>query len=170
MSSIAARLAGRDLLLDTNVLVLFVVGQSRPDSIGGKRLEKYTAAHFQTMCRVVAASKRVIITPHVLAETSNLIGLALYGNAMTNALALLMLDEWRMVSDEYGDTTTIVERNVPKKSLDAALALRLGVADAGLAAAAVATQSVLLTDDFQLWGDVIKLGGKAENFNHVWNE
>lgn len=170
MPSIAARLAGRDLLVDTNVLVLFAVGQSRPDSIGGKRLEKYTAAHFQTMSRVVAASKRVIITPHVLAESSNLISLALYGDAMTNALALLLSNEWRFAGDDSGDTTTIVERHVPKNSFDSALALRLGVADAGLAAIAVATQSILLTDDFQLWGNVISLGGKAVNFNDVWNE
>lgn len=170
MPSLAARLAGRDLLLDSNVLVLFAVGQIRPDSVGGKRLEKYTAAHFQTMCRIVAACKRVILTPHVLAESSNLIGLALYGGAMTNARALLMSDEWRVGSGESGDTTTLVEHHVPKTSVDTALALRLGVADAGLVAAAAATQSVVLTDDFQLWGQVISLGGEAENFNQVWNE
>lgn len=168
MTPLAERLAGKDLLLDTNLLLLLTVGLVRPESVGGRRLEQYTLSHFHILCETVISAGRVILTPHVLAETSNLIKAALYGEPLRNALTVLMLDQLR-----FGDNSqsrVVLERPTPKVTLDRNDVYRLGVADAGLLSAAAVERTVLVTADFDLYSRAMHQGIEAENFNYVWND
>ena len=62
------------LLLDTNVLLLFLVGILRPDRIGGKRLENFTTDDFLRLVKWANEVPRHISLPNILTETSNLLG------------------------------------------------------------------------------------------------
>jgi hypothetical protein len=65
----------RELLIDTNLLLLYFVGALRPDRIGSfNRTSGYSTDDFVLVERVMSAFKRVTTTPHVLTEVSNLMG------------------------------------------------------------------------------------------------
>ena len=62
------------LLLDTNVLLLLVVGLLRRDRIGGKRLEKFTDGDFLKVAGWAAEFPKHVSLPNILTETANLLG------------------------------------------------------------------------------------------------
>ena len=65
----------RDLLIDTNLLLLFFVGARRPDRIRSfNRTSRYSADDFALLERVISKFKRMATTPHILTEVSNLMG------------------------------------------------------------------------------------------------
>ena len=59
------------LLLDTNVLLLWLVGLVNPAAIGKKRLKNFDATDFLLVKEWAAQTDRHISTPHVLSEVSN---------------------------------------------------------------------------------------------------
>src|ERR1700722_18143924 len=63
------------VILDTNLLLLFVVGSTSRDYIDKhKRLRhEYTISDFDLLTRLLANAKGVLVSPHILAETSNLL-------------------------------------------------------------------------------------------------
>jgi hypothetical protein len=65
----------RAIAIDTNLLVLLVVGLTNPEYIRKhKRLTPvYNARHFEWIVRCLAEAPRVICTSHILAEGSNLL-------------------------------------------------------------------------------------------------
>jgi uncharacterized membrane protein len=63
----------RGVLLDTNVLLLFIFSAFMPDKIAGsKRLAKYDNDASRLLQTFVQHFDKIITTKHVLAETSNL--------------------------------------------------------------------------------------------------
>ena len=62
-------------LPDTNLLVLFVVGNVNPDLIAKhRRLDGYTVADYVALRDLINLADRVFLTPNTLTETSNLLG------------------------------------------------------------------------------------------------
>jgi len=60
-------------VVDTNLLVLLVVGAASPDYIAKhKRLEEYTADDFDLLGLIIADFSEIVVLPHILAETSSL--------------------------------------------------------------------------------------------------
>jgi hypothetical protein len=60
-------------VVDTNLLVLLVVGAASRDYIAKhKRLQDYTADDFELLGLMIADFSEIVILPHILAETSNL--------------------------------------------------------------------------------------------------
>ena len=65
----------RELLIDTNLLLLFFVGARRPDRIRSfNRTSRYSADDFALLERVISEFKRMTTTPHIMTEVSNLMG------------------------------------------------------------------------------------------------
>ena len=71
------------ILLDTNVLLLLLFAKFQPSMIGGKRLEKYAFEDAQLLANYVDCFSRILTTPHILAETSNLAAQVLTGKKKT---------------------------------------------------------------------------------------
>ena len=68
-------MARKNVILDTNLLVLFVVGITDPKYIAiHKRLQEYHKDDFSLLSRLVLSYESLVLNPHVLAETSNLAG------------------------------------------------------------------------------------------------
>lgn len=84
------------LLLDTNVLVLWIVGNINPTLIGQhRRLREFDGEDLEIVNALALQSEDHISTPHVLAETSNFIGSGLQemvkggGTALTDYIGFL---------------------------------------------------------------------------------
>jgi hypothetical protein len=65
----------RGVVLDTNLLVLLVVGLASPDYIPvHKRLSAYARSDFALLLRLLSGTSRLMVTPNTLTETMNLAG------------------------------------------------------------------------------------------------
>lgn len=61
------------VLLDTNVLLLLLVGRTDPDLINRcGRVRGYSADDYETLCELLRSARSLAVTPHILAETWNL--------------------------------------------------------------------------------------------------
>ena len=62
------------IFIDTNLLLLLVVGSADKDIIAKhKRLRGYTAEDYDTLLGLLDRFRQILVTPHTLAETSNLL-------------------------------------------------------------------------------------------------
>lgn len=146
---------GDPVLLDANLLVLFIVGAASTGYVARhKRLRGYTARDYDLLVRLLATARHVTVTPNTVTEASN--------------LARQIEEPARA---EIGEALRSFLRSAEETfimSLRAAGAdayLRLGVTDAGLLDDAFADH-LLLTVDLDLYLEAARLGRKAENFNH----
>ena len=65
----------RGILVDTNLLLLYFVGSLDLNRIERfKRTRKYTIPDFHVLVQLLTYFGRVVITPHILTEVSNLAG------------------------------------------------------------------------------------------------
>ena len=71
---------GKDLLIDANLVLLKIVGDVRPGWIGHRpRTSHFTANDYEILDRLLASfvahfGSRLVVTPNVLTEVSNLLG------------------------------------------------------------------------------------------------
>jgi hypothetical protein len=146
----------RSLVLDTNLLVLLVVGTFDRRLIAKhKRTRKFTQEDFDKLLGVIAGYSQIIVTPNVLTETSNLL------QQTDNTTSRRLLNALRQMLSRLN------ERFVA--SIDAAAAphfLFLGIADSAVLHAPPAG-SVLLTDDLALYLQAARSGHTAFNFTYL---
>ena len=145
----------RDVILDTNLLVLFVVGTASPKYIAAhKRLQAYTALDFKLLTGLLVAVSRVIVTPHVLAETSNLVR---HANEPGRTYIL----------ETFRDLLwNLDENHVPSLRVAARPEfIALGLTDAVLLEAA-RSGATLITADFDLYRAALAAGLSVVNFTY----
>jgi hypothetical protein len=146
---------GRDLLVDTNLLLLGVVGNFDHRLVGRQRLERFTLRDLELLNRFMSLAKRLITTPNILTETGNFAAQLIdqrRHNQLFQSFGLLIKD-----LDERHERSAVV--------CEQPAFLRLGLTDAVIAQ--IARDGMLvLTVDFPLWGYLKKNGVEALNFNH----
>lgn len=146
----------KSLIIDTNLLVLLVVGLTRPSLIERhKRTKQFAIAHFELLLDLISNSSRIVVTPHTLAETSNLAG-NIDGDARREILSTLA--RIVQVADEVW--TPARELTLSKSYLS------LGLADAAMTEIDD-RNSILLTADLGLYLAHLEAGREALNFNHL---
>uniref|UniRef100_UPI0040571396 PIN domain-containing protein n=1 Tax=Candidatus Electronema sp. TaxID=2698783 RepID=UPI0040571396 len=145
------------LLIDTNLLVLFVVGTAAKEYIAKhKKLTEFTVEDYDLLVKLIARASEVLVTPNTLTETSNLA--AYIGEPARSKV----MDVLRRVS------TGSQERYVPSSAAARRSEfIRLGLADAALLEATAAEKATLLTADFNLYHAALAKGSQALNFNHL---
>ena len=146
----------RELLIDSNLLLLRVVGKFDYHLIGRKRLEAFTVQDFQVLNVLISFAKQLITTPGILTETSN--------------LAAQIVDERRRkrLFEDFGATIRQSLDEGHEKSAvvcEQPAFLSFGLTDAVIAHVARAGMLVL-TVDLPLYGYLLRNGVDAENFNH----
>lgn len=148
---------GRPVLLDSNLLLLLVVGLVDQGLVTRfKRTSMYSVRDHTMLADIVDAATCLVTTPHVLAEVSNLGG-QLTGRARDafylalSNLVLTLLEERTREGKEYVG--------------DRAFA-RLGVADTAIAHEAESGLFVL-SDDLNLCLELQRRSLAAMNFNHL---
>lgn len=64
----------QNVALDSNLLVLYCVGVSRPEKIGShKRLRPYRKEDFNNLRRIMSGAENLVIISYSIAEVSNLL-------------------------------------------------------------------------------------------------
>lgn len=144
------------LLLDTNVLVLLIIGivnRSRIETF--KRTRKYTAFDLDVLTEVTGGFRTLYSTPHVLAEVSNLTDLA--EPELKRARSILRQTISALTEPSTPSATAAAERSYD----------RLGLTAASIHLAARENSCTVLTDDLQLYLSLVDAGLPAINFSHV---
>lgn len=144
----------KPLLVDTNLLVLLVVGETNKTYIAGhKRTKAYEIEDFLWLRNLAKASGGLVFCPHVIAETSN-----------------LARDHW--AADAIGETMRALLGAYPEVYLSSRAAAadqsftRLGATDAVLLRLAQ-TDGQLITDDLGLALAAGKVGADVINYNYI---
>ena len=145
------------VLLDTNLLVLLVVGSSNRDLIERhKRTKTFTRDDFDLLATTINSAPKVSATSQVLAETSNLV--AQIGEPLRSVLMQQLALIIRAIDEEHVDAQAACQHEA---------FTRLGVTDCGILEHLSANTTLLLTDDLNLYLEASRLGYLAQNFNHL---
>lgn len=151
----------RGILVDTNVLLLYLFGQFQPDAVGRrKRLERYSAEDADLVIQFLGKFKHILTTQHVLAETSNL-ARQIVGGAQRLAFSQALYPLFCL-----NTPASFRPCAVDGLSISIEVFVRLGLTDAGIATL-VGADTLLLTDDLDLYLAAVSTGGDAINFTHM---
>ena len=64
----------KNIIIDSNLLLLWVVGQASPRYIGTrKNLSAYSISDFDLLTDIIGCFSSILLTPNTLSETSNLL-------------------------------------------------------------------------------------------------
>lgn len=149
----------RSVLLDTNLLVLLIVGLYNKKVIGNhKRTRTFTEQDFDLLINHIGGYDILWITSHCIAETSNLLKQT-HENQAKELLSVL----GTFMSDKK-------ESHIPKEVIFGNnYSMRLGVTDTGIIIKSKRVDCVF-TVDFDLYAEISRLGYNVINFNHLRTE
>jgi len=144
------------VVLDTNLLVLFLIGRTRRGLIAShKRLAAFTERDYDALEEIVGRFQIVATTPNVLTEMSNLCD-GLTGEDKNKYLAAA-INHVNIVDEQY----------VPSRDVIASIAFsQFGLSDAVLSEIAV-RHFLILTVDGSLYHFLMTLSLPVLNFNHL---
>ena len=147
----------RRYFLDTNSLVLWVVGNSHPDWLGQKKpVTDLDSIDFDNLSALIADARGFLTLPYVLAEASNLLGFG-KRNTATEAIYAQFL--------KYVEASE--ELQVNSRILVSDYALRkTGLTDLAILRL-VRSQAVVVTTDFALFGLLTDISVEAKNLRHM---
>lgn len=149
----------KGLLIDSNLLLLYIVGSYSGGQVEKfKRTRKCSSDDFDVISQIVNYFSRVITTPNILTEVSNLSGQLpeqpinmKVDYFQEFAIKICGLDE------NYEPSREICKTNYFKK---------FGLTDSGIISLSK-SKYLVLTDDFPLVGMLEKLSIDVINFNHI---
>jgi len=155
-AKLLSKYRNKGLLLDSNLLLLYFIGLYDCNKISTfKRTTKYTIEDFDRIFSIIEFFDRVITTPHILTEISNLSGQlpdkirSHYFHIFAKQIKLLE------------------EKPLPSKDLcDSECFRKFGLTDSGIVEISRDTYLVI-TDDFPLSGYLQSRNIDVINFNHI---
>jgi hypothetical protein len=156
-----ARHAGRGVLLDSNLLLVFLSGLVGTHLFQRfKRISGYTIKDFELLVRLLGCFDVLLTTPHILTEVSNL----------ANSLPGPHKREWylnlaTLIASEQG-TVVLREKWTPAVEL-AGLPefVAFGITDAALSK--LSSDALVITEDYRLSGVLNGQGTDVLNFGDL---
>ena len=151
------RYRSRGILVDTNILLLYFVGQYDRSKIGQfkRTRDRYSAEDYDVLALLLSRFDRIVTTPNILSEVSNLsqhwAEPSRAGYSYTFANRIAELSEQYVVSADAASLPCF-----PK----------VGLTDSGIVRLAN-DGYLVLTDDFELYGRLSKAGIDVLNFSHL---
>ena len=146
--------ANHPLVIDTNLLLLLMVGQTDQAAISRfGRTENFKYEDFDTLVKIAeffAVRKGLLTTPHVLAEVSNLLGRR---ELFRSTLARFVAE----VEERWEPAAHLAQNKLFRA---------FGLTDVGLLAIACRRHCVL-TRDGGLATRISSAGGAVINYNHI---
>jgi rRNA-processing protein FCF1 len=156
VEDLVRRHASKGVIVDTNILVLFIVGCFDPQRIPRfKRTCQFQVTDFNLLVQLLASFHRRVTTPSILAETSNHVsqlGEPARGQCLRKLAEIIgKLEERYVASAELA-----IEDTFPL----------IGLTDTSIQRAAK-DGLLVLTDDLTLANRLASRGMAAINFNHI---
>jgi hypothetical protein len=151
----------KGVLVDSNLLVLFLVGAvNKRRILDFKRTQGFTIEDFDLLATLIGWFGKLIATPHVLSQVSDLADLP--GKELLK-IRRLFRSVVEQIEESYDPSQALVADPIFE---------RLGLTDAAIAT--ICSRGILvLTADVDLQLAVQQRGADALNFNHVrqlsWN-
>lgn len=141
------------LLVDTNILLLWVVGTHDRSLVRRhRRTSNFDVADFDVLDHEVTRCERLVTTAPLLTELSNLLGNDFHREAAPTVVRIV---------------TLMVEVVSPKEQIvEHPGFYAMGYADVSILLA-LDHQTRLLTDDARLYAQALYEGRDAQNFNHL---
>jgi hypothetical protein len=145
----------RSILIDTNLMVLVVVGNYRRDRIlTFKRTIQYTLEDHALMLQIIAGYDRRITTPHILTEVDNL------------TRQLPQAEHAEVARSMAQVLSALFEVHVPSEAATRSSAFAaLGLTDCVTMLSSLDT--LVITDDFRLSNTLASMGREVVNINHI---
>jgi hypothetical protein len=132
---------GKNLVIDTGPLLFLLAGYHKHGSIGKTELtQEYTKDDFDLLMCFISNFRHIIVTPHILAEVSNLVNTRIHRNEFRSFMETVI----RILSD-YQEVYIEKDKVFTKDEIR-----WLGITDVGILMAAGIDNSVILTKDFNL--------------------
>ena len=154
------KFAGRGVLIDTNLLLLFAIGSYDKEIIDRgdfNRLSAYTLEDFNLLRGLMSLFRQCVTTAHVLSEVSNWIGY------MPREQEIDCLKNFQKAFKAF------VELQVDSLATSThARFCFLGLTDTAMAL--VADQFLIVTDDARFVAHLNEMGLEALNINHLRQE
>lgn len=146
----------KGILVDTNILLLYFVGSVNPKRISQfKRTNQFNVDDFERLVQILGYFQKIVTTPNILTEVSNLAG------QLTDPERSLCFNALAMA------TATLTEVYVPSNvATNSVQFTRFGITDCGIEQIAKGSYLVL-TDDFKLSSYLSTLQIDIINFNHL---
>lgn len=134
------RFRGRQVLLDTNLLLLFLVGSYERKRIRNfKRTSTFSESDFDLLAAFLQAFSRILTTPHILTEVSNLAG----------SLPSHLQSSWSAhFSRNVDGFVEVFEES--RTLVSSAVFSRFGLTDAAITS--LSSRALIVTEDFRLSG------------------
>ena len=154
-AALIERHRGKGALVDTNLLVLLLVGAVNKRRIPKfKRTQAFSIEDFDLLVRLIDCFGKIVATPHVLSQASDLSDLD--GRELGQ-----VREKFRLIVDQIDESYDPSRVLVPDPMFE-----RFGLADAAIAK--VNSRRILVvTADVRLHVALQQRGWDALNFNHV---
>jgi hypothetical protein len=149
------------LLLDSNLLLLAIIGRADVGPVGSfKRTAMFSNDDYEILGDLIARFPRLVTTPHVLSEVSNLLN-----NRGGHSQSSRQI--WATFEAVAVALNILEERHVPVQEVSQdPLFARFGLTDTALALLS-GQGMLLLSVDAALVESLQRRGHLAGNFNHV---
>ena len=157
LDALVLNCASHGLLVDTNVLLMYLVGSYDPGYIGlFKRTQQYSTEDFQIVRGLAHRFRRLVTTPHILSELTNL-SRGVHEPRLSKYFRCLI-----------GVLRRAHEVHVHKDVLLSHARLpRFGFTDLSILEAAKRSKYLVLTDDFAAAGILRAERCDVINLNHL---
>ncbi|MFL9828324.1 PIN domain-containing protein [Rhodoplanes sp. SY1] len=150
-----ARYRSKGILVDTNLMVLVVVGTYAIQRISTfKRTRQYTIDDYALMMRILAFFERRVTTPNILTEVDNLT--RQLPEDEHDAISETMVQLVSTMFEVYQPATPIMRTDLYPD---------LGLTDC--ATVALSQDFLVLTDDYRLSNVLTSAGRDAVNINYI---
>jgi len=148
----------KGIIVDTGPLVLLLAGYYNYDSIGKSKLTaEFEKGDFDLLICFLSKFRKIIVTPHVLAEVSNLINTRVHKSDFADFIEKIIenLSDFKEV---YVQKDEIISREELKK---------VGITDTGILLACERDNNLILTKDFRFKGLCISKGLPVIHFDRL---
>jgi hypothetical protein len=152
---------GKSVLLDSNLLLVFLTGSLSPRLFGQfKRVSTYTLDDYELLVRLLSSFTTLLTTPHILTEVCNL----------ANSLPEWLRPDWNrnfatLIASQQ-DTPGLRERWTPAIELaQKPEFIAFGITDAALTE--LSSEALVVTEDYRLSGVLRSQGVPVLNFGDL---
>jgi hypothetical protein len=146
----------KGILIDSNLLLLYFMGEFDLAQIGQfKRTRQFTVQDFDLIRKLISLARRIVTTPNILTEVSNLA--SQLPESVRSRFLERLNQRLEVLAEEYCPSVTGCAH--PYFS-------RCGLTDAVIMQIAQ-NQYLVVTEDFRLAGLISQSGIDVINFNHI---